>query len=446
MTAFSGVYEFSIFWFMTGFFMLIPHIVFTFFLQKRSHFVVRMVIGLLLCGVAAYLTCFINQWTERYYLLLHLAGVCYLAFCSKCSFKMIIYFNIWCVVLYYFTFQIHSLFNALLDAYSDPFVMFVSKSLHGIALVILSIVFIRSVLSNDIYNLPANQVVIAVLISVSVIAFNTITFASAGNSGYVIYILQIFSMLCNLLAMYLQIIAFYRQLKILETEYIRHMWRKSKRDHEVKSEYIDLLNHKYHDLKHELRALRTTDSVERKEYLDQLEQSINQFGNLFQTDNEVLDAILNDVRRYCEREQIAFSCIANCKDIDFIDIVDLSILLGNMMDNAVEATSRLAPENRVIDLKLLTDDFFFRITEKNTFSGELNITDKGLATTKPEPGYHGFGSQSMQLIVKKYNGKMALDAADGIFLVHVIIPIPASESNAQSESNTHPVKQAAAPG
>ena len=119
-----------------------------------------------------------------------------------------------------------------------------------------------------------------------------------------------------------------------------------------------------------------------------------------------------------------FSCIVNCSNIVFMDMVDLSILLGNMLDNAMEAAAKLPEENRVIDLKIQTDEHFFRITEKNTFTGELNITSDGLATSKPETGYHGFGSLSMKYIVDKYNGQMALDAEDGVFSLHVIIPIP----------------------
>ncbi|MBR3402339.1 MAG: sensor histidine kinase [Parasporobacterium sp.] len=426
MNVIPAAYEFSIFWFFSGFVMFAPHFVCTFLLEKRRFFILRSVIGVLLFAVAAFLTCYTDQWNERYYLLLHLAGALYLAFCSRCSFKMIVYFNIWCIVLYYFVFQIHFLLNALLKINGNVGLLYLSKVAALIAMVILEIILLRSILVKNVFRLPASQVMIAALISIAIIAFNTITFATSPAEGYTRYIFQVFSMLCNLLALYLQAVAFYSQEKKYETDYIRHIWRMSKKDHELKAEYIDLINHKYHDLKHEIRALRQLPAAERDACLDRLEESVDHFGNLFQTGNELLDAILNDVRRHCEKEKIMFSCIVNCGNIDFMDVVDLSILLGNLLDNAMEAAVRLPEGNRVIDLKMLMDDNFLRITQKNTYAGELNITSDGLVSSKQENGYHGFGTQSMKYIIEKYNGQMALDAEDGVFSLHVIIPVAAA--------------------
>lgn len=415
--------EFSFFWFLSGFIMLVPHFVFTLFLEKRKWFVLRTLIGLAVYAFAAYLTCFTDQWNERYYLLLHLVAALYLAFCSKCSFKMAVYYNTWCIVLYYFIFQLQALTIALLGSSQDLTLGYLCRAVYVVILVILEIIIIRSIQAKDISDFPANHVLIAVLVSLAIIAFNTITFASSPQEGYTRYIFQVFSMLCNVLVMYLQVVGFYSQKRKYESEYIRHMWRVSKKDQELKAEYIDLINHKYHDLKHEIRALRQMDPAGRNEHIDRIEESVDQFGNLFQTDNEVLDAILNDVRRHCEKEKIMFSCIVNCSNIDFIDIVDLGVLLGNMLDNATEAAVKLPEENRVVDLKLLTDENYFRIAEKNTFTGELHITNGDIVSTKPKDGYHGFGTQSMKYIVDKYNGQMAMDVTDNIFSLHIIIPM-----------------------
>ena len=131
------------------------------------------------------------------------------------------------------------------------------------------------------------------------------------------------------------------------------MWKVSKKDQKLKSEYIDLINHKYHDLKHEIRVLRQLKPEEKDRYIDRIE-----------------DAILNDARRHCDKEKIMFSCIANCKNVDFMDVVDLGVLLGNILDNAMEASVNLPEGNRVIDLKLITDGHYFRIAEKNTYTGD----------------------------------------------------------------------------
>ena len=405
--------------------MFVPHLVFSVFLEKRKYFIVRVFIGVLVYAAAAYLTCFTDQWNERYYLLLHLVGSLYLVFCCKCKVKMAVYFNVWCIALYYFVFQINAFTNSLIGINEHMSEIYIHKVIYLAVLAAISIFAVKSICAKDVYNLPAVQVVIAVLISASIIAFNSITFAfNASQDGYTKYIFQIFSMLCDILALYLQLTAFYGQKKSFENEFVKHLWRTSKRDHELKTEYIDLINHKYHDLKHEIRALKQMNPEDQNEHISKIEESIDQFGNLYQTENELLDAVLNDVRRHCLKEKITFSCIANCKNIDFIDIFDLSILLGNMFDNAIDATMKLPEERRVLDVKLVTDEHFFRITEKNTFTGELDIKNGNLISSKPENGYHGFGNQSMKYIIDKYHGDMALDAEDGTFSLYIIIPIP----------------------
>lgn len=418
---------FSIYWLLTGLIMLVPHFVFSLFLKKRKYYIVRVFTGVIAYALAAYLTCFTDHWNERYYLLLHLAGSLYLVLCCRCGIKMAIYFNIWCIALYYFVFQINAFTNALFGINESMEVIYIFKIIYLAVLVAISVFVIKSICSKDIYNLSTVQVVIAVLISASIIAFNSITFQfSVKQAGYTKYIFQIFSMLCNILVLYLQMAAIYSQRKDFENDFVMHLWRASKRDHELKAEYIDLINHKYHDLKHEIQALKQMNPENRDKHINKIEESIDQYGNLYQTENELLDCVLNDVRRHCLKENITFSCITNCKNIDFIDIFDLSILLGNMFDNAIDASMKLPEERRVIDVKLVTDEHYFRITEKNTFSGELDIKNGNLISSKQKSGYHGFGNQSMKYIVNKYNGDLALDAKNGIFLLYIIIPIPES--------------------
>ena len=177
---------FPVFWMLSGLTMLVPHFVFTLFLEKRNHFILRAVIGIILYSFAAYLTCFTDQWNERYYLLLHLGASLYLALCSKCKLKMIIYFNIWGIALYYFVFQILSFINALLKiSYEPSFELYIIKLISILLLAILSAVIIRSILIKDVMSFPVNQIIISLLISIAIIAFNTITFSISADTGLV---------------------------------------------------------------------------------------------------------------------------------------------------------------------------------------------------------------------------------------------------------------------
>ncbi|MCF0229102.1 MAG: sensor histidine kinase [Parasporobacterium sp.] len=414
--------QFSVFWFLTGYLILLPHFVCTLILDKRKYFALRSAAGILLYSVAAYLTTFTDQLNERYYLLLHLAACLYLVWCCRCSVRMYFYFNIWCITIYYLVFQVTALLNSAIDIASLTH-SYLRLLLNAALLALLTFWIIRALIKKGAADLHVSHVLISGLISASVITLNTISYSIRKEDGLIIFLFQVFSMLCTMLAMYILAASFFSQRKASESEYFKYILRASRQDYELRAEYIDMINRKYHDLKHELRVLRQMDSPTRNARIDEIESSIDEYSNLFQTGNEALDVILNEQRRRCEKEKVMFSCIANCSGIDFIDMIDLNILLGNMFENAFEAVSGLPEENRVLDVKIHTDDHFLRITEKNTFSGELTYTKDGLVSTKPEKGYHGFGSRSMKYIVERYKGQLAFDTEDNVFKLHIVIPL-----------------------
>ena len=113
------------------------------------------------------------------------------------------------------------------------------------------------------------------------------------------------------------------------------------------------------------------------------------------------------------------------ENLDFIDLVDLHILLGNLFDNAIEAVFPLPEEQRIIDFKIYADKGFLRIQESNYFSGELKVAGDRLISSKGSDGeYHGFGTRSMRYIVDRYNGELTISSEGPIFRLYILIPFP----------------------
>ena len=98
-------------------------------------------------------------------------------------------------------------------------------------------------------------------------------------------------------------------------------------------------------------------------------------------------------------------------------------MFGNILDNAIEAVSRLEKEKRIITLTATERGGVICIREDNWYDGNLRFSDGLPATTKTdEPGYHGYGVKSIRHIAEKYGGSLNIDTEGNIFRLLVILP------------------------
>lgn len=100
---------------------------------------------------------------------------------------------------------------------------------------------------------------------------------------------------------------------------------------------LDLIHIKYHDLKHQIAALRMeTDEQKRRKWLDAMEEEVSAFGTLNKTGNQVLDTILAAKLFHCRKNKIQITCVVDGKLLDFIHVMDICSIFGNALDNAIE--------------------------------------------------------------------------------------------------------------
>ena len=190
-------------------------------------------------------------------------------------------------------------------------------------------------------------------------------------------------------------------------------------------ESIDLVNRKYHDLKHQIALLRSQGNEERDGVLDQMESEIRSYEALNVTGNKVLDTVLTAKSLHCQAQGIQMTCVADGQALGFMSVMDISSLFGNALDNAIESTGKIAdPEKRLIHLAVSRQKGFLCIRIENCYEGDLQFADGKLQTTKQDTRYHGFGLKSIQATAEKYGGTAQIKAADGWFELQVLIPIP----------------------
>ena len=161
-----------------------------------------------------------------------------------------------------------------------------------------------------------------------------------------------------------------------EKEIVKQLLYERQKQYQLSKENIEIINHKCHDLKHQLEALKHADSKDMQQYLAEVEDSIMIYDHVVETENEVLNTILSEKSLYCEKHQITLTCIADAAPMDFMSVMDIYALLGNAFDNAIEAVSKYQDvEKRVVSLTISAKNDFLCIKTNNYVEGELQFKD-----------------------------------------------------------------------
>ena len=160
-----------------------------------------------------------------------------------------------------------------------------------------------------------------------------------------------------------------------------------------------------------------------------MEDSIKIYESIVKSGNEVLDTILTEKSLYCKERGITVSCVADGSQMGFINTIDLYAILGNALDNAIEAVEKFKhEEKRQIDVLIYRQQQFLVMNIINPTKEKLVYEENLPRTTKADRYHHGFGLKSIQYMVKKYDGFLNISEEDGCFSLKILIPIPSEAS------------------
>jgi two-component sensor histidine kinase len=210
-----------------------------------------------------------------------------------------------------------------------------------------------------------------------------------------------------------------------EKQQIERLLQMQYNNYQVSQESVDLVQQKYHDLKHQIHLLRQEfTTAETAGYLDQMEDEIQAYEADNKTGNQVLDTILTTGNLRCQKLGIEMTCVADGAALNFMSPMDLSSLFGNALDNAIEATEKIIdPQKRLIHISVSREKSFVRIKIENCFDGELKLRGGKPQTTKKDRRYHGFGVKSIEKTVQYYNGSLTIATREGWFELRILIPL-----------------------
>ncbi len=176
-----------------------------------------------------------------------------------------------------------------------------------------------------------------------------------------------------------------------------------------------------HDYRHHIQAMKAHaangeyDEIDK--YLDMLDDDLTNVETVIKTGNRMADAILNSKLSLAAERKITVKAEAKIPVSLSVSELDLCIIIGNLLDNAIDACMVLPEDKRLIRIYIEMKGNYLYFALTNTAGGKKK---QNFRTTKGEG--HGFGIARVDAIVKKYGGYVTRASEDEAFSTEILLP------------------------
>lgn len=279
-------------------------------------------------------------------------------------------------------------------------------------------------------NVTRREFLVVVIVAASVFGMSNLSYLDqnglfSGRFVMDIFIIRTLVDLSGMAVLYAYHIQVKEMQMRLEKDALRNIMEMQYKNYQLSRESIDVVNQKYHDLKHQINLLRSqADTGKSREYLDQMEHGIKVYETQNKTGNQILDAVLTNKSMVCQKREIELKVIMEGQSLSFMEDMDISALFGNMLDNAIESVSRQKEkEKRLIWLYVSREKQFVRIRTENYCDEKIQFRNGMPVTTKKDKRLHGYGMKSICATVEKYDGSTVACQKDNWFELKILIPV-----------------------
>lgn len=189
----------------------------------------------------------------------------------------------------------------------------------------------------------------------------------------------------------------------------------------------------WHDFKNHIQCMRILydkgDMESLGEYIRNL-SCYEERANVLDTGNPVIDALLSNKQSIARQKGIQFEMDLVIPARLEIPPADICSILGNSLDNAIEACSRISSPDieKRIRLSLAYKNGYLVMELVNTIEEEPIRQGGRFKTWKPSPQLHGLGLQSIERTVGQYDGNMKIDVEKGAFSLKILLPVETTET------------------
>lgn len=194
---------------------------------------------------------------------------------------------------------------------------------------------------------------------------------------------------------------------------------------EIRSVYLNLRGwrHDYHNHIQVMKAFLDTKQIkECRNYLNEIETELDRVDSFVRSGNLMADAILNSKITHAAAKGIHVNCDAALEEELFVSDMDLCIILGNVLDNAIESCEKIEEDKRFMRIYMAIIKEQLYISVQNAAPEMLNFEERNYISTKR--GNHGLGMKRVAAVVEKREGFLNLNNESGIFGTEIMIPKP----------------------
>ncbi|EIS9209310.1 ATP-binding protein [Clostridioides difficile] len=181
----------------------------------------------------------------------------------------------------------------------------------------------------------------------------------------------------------------------------------------------------YHDMNNHMICIQSIYGKDKivDKYIKDINEQLKDCKLSFNTNNLILDVILNEKYITCKNNSIEFISDINFSMCKFIEMADVCSIFSNMLDNAIEACIKIEDVDikRFIKLKGTSLNDFFIIKCKNIKSNKFDKNN--IMTDKQDKFLHGIGISSIKKSVEKYNGNVEINTSENEFTMIIYIPL-----------------------
>ncbi|WP_300275985.1 sensor histidine kinase [Peptacetobacter sp.] len=275
--------------------------------------------------------------------------------------------------------------------------------------------------------LPLIVNIVSIVIIFEFLMTNTIKY----NSNFITILILIISSMFSNLAIIKMIIRILKNNKLdYENKLIKEKLNMQYQYYNSMQKNYSKVREIYHDMNNHIMCIEKLNSMDRKKYINEIKEKLEDVKNSFHTNNLILDIILMEKEEICKEYNIKLYVDLNLKKCDFIEMTDICTIFSNLLDNAIEASKNIEDEEyKKIFIKdnIINKFYFIKIenNKKNIIIKKENI----IITSKKDDFLHGLGLQSVRNVVEKYNGNMDINDRENVFEITIYIPLVQISNN-----------------
>lgn len=273
------------------------------------------------------------------------------------------------------------------------------------------------------YFIPLFAFPILTIMTCSVLLFIALKVELPSSYQVAIFVINVlFIFTCVLAFIYYQVLTD-KETRIKEMEI---EWQKKEAD----SKHLQIIeqNNKnlgilVHDIKNHLIQIRSMENAEEiHNYVDSVAEEVQGYGYIGMSKNKTLDLIISKYINLCEGSDIKISFDVKTANLKRIAPTDISTIINNLLDNAVEAAGKST--EKIISVSIFKKQNYEIIKIQNSCDTKPISKGDVLLTTKKDKSLHGYGTQSVIKTVNKYDGIFCWEYLENENIFDVIVMLP----------------------